>query len=98
ECEGSIQGKTLGVPYKLLDDLEKEIRTSFEKALDVYKNLGVKIVEINLPLIKYSIPTYYILATAEASTNLARFDGIRYGVRSPDAKTLEEIYELSRGS
>ncbi len=97
ELETSIQGKSLGVPFSLLENIEPQIKALFLDALEVYKSLGVKIVEINLDLIKYSIPTYYILATAEASTNLARFDGIRYGVRSPDAKTLEEIYEYSRG-
>ncbi len=93
----SIQGKTLGVPYSLLNNIDKDVLTSFTDALDVYKSLGVKIVDINLDLINYSIPVYYILATAEASTNLARFDGIRYGVRAKDAKTLDEIYEMSRG-
>lgn len=97
ELDTSIQGKTLGVPFSLLDNLDPDVRKSFDHALDVYKSLGVKIVEINLNLINYSIPVYYILATAEASTNLARFDGIRYGYRAPEAKTLEEIYELSRG-
>ena len=97
ELRTSIQGKTLGVPYGLLENIDEEIKNSFLDALNVYKSLGVKIVEINLDLIKYSIPVYYILATAEASTNLARFDGIRYGVRAPNAKTLDEIYELSRG-
>jgi aspartyl-tRNA(Asn)/glutamyl-tRNA(Gln) amidotransferase subunit A len=97
ELETSIQGKVLGVPFSLLENIDEEIKNLFLDALEVYKSLGVKIVEINLDLIKYSIPTYYILATAEASTNLARFDGIRYGIRSPEAKTLEEIYEYSRG-
>ncbi len=97
ELGTSIQGKTLGVPFSLLKDIDPEIVKSFTEALEVYKSLGVNIVDINLDLINYSIPVYYILATAEASTNLARFDGIRYGVRSKEAKTLEEIYELSRG-
>jgi len=60
------------------------------------KGLGAKIIDVNLDLLKYSIAAYYILSTAEASTNLARFDGIRYGVRSKEAKTLEQIYDLSR--
>jgi aspartyl-tRNA(Asn)/glutamyl-tRNA(Gln) amidotransferase subunit A len=60
------------------------------------KDLGATIVDVDLNICKYSIAVYYILATAEASTNLARFDGIRYGVRSPNAETLDQIYELSR--
>ena len=97
ELETSIKGKTLGVPFSLLNNIDDDIKKSFLAALDVYKSLGVNIIEVKLDLINYSIPVYYILATAEASTNLARFDGIRYGVRAPEAKTLEEIYELSRG-
>ncbi len=97
ELETSIQGKRLGVPFTLLENIDPEIVKSFNEALEIYKSLGVTIVDIDLDLINYSIPTYYILATAEASTNLARFDGIRYGNRAKEAKTLEEIYELSRG-
>ncbi len=97
ELSRSISGKKIGVPFSLLDNIDVEIKDSFLNALEVYKSLGCEIVNINLDLIKYSIPVYYILATAEASTNLARFDGIRYGQRSKDAKTLEEVYELSRG-
>jgi aspartyl-tRNA(Asn)/glutamyl-tRNA(Gln) amidotransferase subunit A len=93
----SIKGKTIGVPFSLLNNIDPEIVSSFQSALDIYKSLGVNMVDVNLDLINYSIPVYYILATAEASTNLARFDGIRYGTRSKEAKTLEEIYELSRG-
>ncbi len=96
ELSISISGKKIGVPFSLLENIDEEIKTSFIEALEVYKSLGVEIVNINLDLIKYSIPVYYILATAEASTNLARFDGVRYGERSKEAKTLEEIYELSR--
>ena len=60
------------------------------------KEVEYEIVEVDLSILKYSIAVYYILATAEASTNLARFDGIRYGNRSPRAKTLEEVYDFSK--
>lgn len=89
-------GLTIGVPWQFLQNLKPEIRENFEQSIEVMKSLGAQIVDINLDILKYSIAVYYILATAEASTNLARFDGIRYGVRSPSAKTLEEIYEQSR--
>ncbi len=97
EIKHSIKGKTLGVPFSLLKNIDSDVEKSFLEAIEIYKSLGVNVVEINLDLINYSIPVYYILATAEASTNLARFDGIRYGVRAPEATSLEEIYELSRG-
>lgn len=96
EIAKPLQGKKLGVPYDLLSELKGAIREKFDEALKVYESLGVTLVDIRLDLIKYSIPMYYILATAEASTNLARFDGIRYTTRSKEARTLEEVYELSR--
>lgn len=89
----SIQGKTLGVPWSFLEKYEE---APFKEALKTFEDLGVTIKDISLPTLSYSIPIYYILATAEASTNLARFDGVRYGARSPDAKTLDEVYRLSR--
>lgn len=89
-------GTTVGVPWQFLENLKPEAQAHFKKSVDVMKGLGAQIIDINLDILKYSIAVYYILATAEASTNLARFDGIRYGVRSPSAKTLEDIYEFSR--
>ena len=72
------------------------MKTSFDDSIAVLKELGAEIVEINLAVLKYAMPTYYIIATAEASTNLARFDGIRYGNRDRHAKTLDEVYDLTR--
>lgn len=86
----------LGIPRQFLENLSDEVRSNFEEAISVMKSLGAQIVDVDLDILKYSIAVYYILATAEASTNLARFDGIRYGVRAKKAKTLEEVYELSR--
>jgi aspartyl-tRNA(Asn)/glutamyl-tRNA(Gln) amidotransferase subunit A len=91
-----IQGMRIGVPWQFLEDLEPKYRKSFDDSIEVLKSLGTKVVEVDLSILKYSIAVYYILATAEASTNLARFDGIRYGVRSDRAATLDELYELSR--
>jgi aspartyl-tRNA(Asn)/glutamyl-tRNA(Gln) amidotransferase subunit A len=85
-----------GVPWKMLENLKPDAKENFSRAVETMKDLGAKIVDVDLDVLKYSIAVYYIVATAEASTNLARFDGIRYGVRSKSAKTLEEIYELSR--
>lgn len=93
---GNIQGMKIGVPWHFLDGLESEARRSFDRSIDLLKKLGAQIVDIDLSILKYSLATYYIVATAEASTNLARFDGIRYGNRSAKAKTLDEVYELSK--
>ncbi len=89
-------GTVIGIPWHFLENLNPEIRKNFDETIAIYKDLGAEIIDVNLDLLKYSIAVYYILATAEASTNLARFDGIRFGVRSKEAKTLEEVYELSR--
>lgn len=89
-------GTVIGVPWHFLENLNPEMRKNFEESIQVMKDLGAKIIDVDLDVLKYSIAVYYILATAEASTNLARFDGIRFGNRSKEAKTLEEVYELSR--
>ncbi|NGX51476.1 MAG: hypothetical protein K1060chlam2_01342, partial [Chlamydiae bacterium] len=94
--KSSIQGKRIGVPWGFLEELSDSSRTVFNAALELLKGLGTEIVEVKLNKLKYAIPIYYILSTAEASTNLSRFDGIRYGKRSERAKTLDEIYDMSR--
>lgn len=86
----------IGIPRHFLENLKPEAKAHFEENLQVLRSLGATTIDINLDILKYSIAVYYILATAEASTNLARFDGIRYGMRAKDAKTLDEVYELSR--
>lgn len=91
-----FKGLKVGIPFKFLNDLSKESKDSFDKSVESLKKMGAEIVEIDLSVLKYSIATYYIIATAEASTNLARFDGVRYGKRDPHAVTLDEVYDLSR--
>ncbi|MEC7840393.1 MAG: Asp-tRNA(Asn)/Glu-tRNA(Gln) amidotransferase subunit GatA [Chlamydiota bacterium] len=86
----------IGVPWAFLKDLAPEAKKTFEEALNVYEKMGAEVVEVNLDILKHSIAVYYILATAEASTNLARFDGVRYGHRSPRAQTLREVYDYSK--
>jgi aspartyl-tRNA(Asn)/glutamyl-tRNA(Gln) amidotransferase subunit A len=88
--------KRIGIPWNFLKDLKPDIKENFQKAVETFKQLGCEIVEIDLDILKYSVAVYYILATAEASTNLARFDGIRYGNRSSRAKNLDEVYEFSK--
>lgn len=91
-----IKPFTVGIPYSLLEGLNPEMRANFDQAVVALQAIGAVIVNVDLEILKHSIATYYIIATAEASTNLARFDGIRFGNRSKNAQTLEEVYELSR--
>lgn len=92
----SIKGKKIGVPWLFLENLNGEAKERFLAALEIMKGLGCEVVDVDLNILKYAVATYYIIATAEASTNLARFDGIRYGVRSKRAQTLDQIYDFSR--
>lgn len=96
KMDGNIKGLKIGVPWEFLKDLAEEPKAVFNQAIETLKSLGASIVDVDLKILKYSIATYYILATAEASTNLARFDGIRYGVRSLRAHTLDEVYDYSK--
>ena len=93
---GNLKGMKIGIPYQFLEDLAAEPKQLFMKGTEVLKELGAELIDVDLSILKYSLAIYYILATAEASTNLARFDGIRYGVRSPEAKTLDEVYKFSK--
>ncbi|MCB1118960.1 MAG: Asp-tRNA(Asn)/Glu-tRNA(Gln) amidotransferase subunit GatA [Chlamydiia bacterium] len=91
-----IPNLRIGVPEAFISDLEPENRARFEESLKMWEAAGATRVPVDLDILRYSIATYYILATAEASTNLARFDGIRYGQRSQEATTLDEIYDFSK--
>lgn len=92
-----IKGLKIGVIKELLGEgVAPDVKKAIENAIDTYKSLGAEIVEISLPLLKHSIGVYYIVATAEASSNLARFDGVKYGHRTPDAKNLLEMYTKTR--
>lgn len=90
------KGFTIGVPWQFFEGLSKESREIFDRGLSNLKSLGGRAIDVDLSILKYAIAVYYIVATAELSTNLARFDGIRYGVRSPTAETLDEVYDRSR--
>lgn len=92
-----IKGSKVGVIKELLGEgVSPDVKKAVENAVQTYKNLGAEIVEISLPLLEYSIGVYYILATAEASSNLARFDGVKYGQRTKDPKNLLEMYTKTR--
>lgn len=96
KLQGSLSGKKIGVPWHFLESLSGDMKKAFEEALKVYQSLGVTLIDVDLDELRYSIPTYYIIAPAEASTNLARFDGVQFTKRSPEAKTVEEMYSLSK--
>ncbi|MEX1013050.1 MAG: Asp-tRNA(Asn)/Glu-tRNA(Gln) amidotransferase subunit GatA [Waddliaceae bacterium] len=96
QLTGNIQGMKIGVPWHFLNDLKDEPKENFKRSIETLKELGAEIIDIDLEILRTSIPVYYILATAEASTNLARFDGIRYGQRSKKAETLDQVYDLSK--
>ena len=88
---------TLGVPEEYFGEgLDPEIRTTIEASIAFYKQQGYTIKPIHLKSIEYAVPVYYIVATAEASSNLARYDGIRYTYRSPNAKDINEVFDNSR--
>ena len=92
-----IKGRKIGVPRALFGEgLDAEVRESVEDAIENYRSLGAEIIDVELPNSKYSIAVYYILATAEASSNLARFDGVRYGFRAENAHELREMYMKTR--
>ncbi len=94
---GDIQGARIGVARALLGaGLDAEVRASVEAAIEAYRALGAEIVEVELPHAQYAIAVYYIIATAEASSNLARFDGVRYGVRAEEANELRAMYRRTR--
>lgn len=92
-----LSGLTIGTPEEYWDEgVDDEVRLACRQALDVAGSLGATIVPVSLPHTPYAVATYYIVAMAEASSNLSRFDGVRYGFRDPSAQSLEDLYELSR--
>ena len=94
----NIKGLKIGIPKEYrVDNMPEEIVNLWKKGIDILKKSGAKIIDITLPHTKYALPTYYIVAPAEASSNLARYDGVKYGYRSKKGKNLIEMYENTRG-
>lgn len=92
-----VQGLKIGIPKEYMaEGVSKDIKDSVMKAADKYRELGATVEEVSLPNSKYGVTAYYILASSEASSNLERFDGIRYGYRTENANNLEDIYVKSR--
>jgi aspartyl-tRNA(Asn)/glutamyl-tRNA(Gln) amidotransferase subunit A len=97
ELDRPIRGVKLGVAEEYFSEgLDDEVRHAVEAAIDKLKGLGCEIIPISLPHTPYAIPTYYLIATAEASSNLARYDGVRYSLRARGVKALSEMYRRSR--
>lgn len=93
----NIKGLQVGVIKELMGEgVSEDVQKAMQNAIDTYKTLGADIVEISMPNLKHSIGVYYIIATAEASSNLARFDGVKYGYRTKDARGLLEMYTKTR--
>ena len=92
-----VRGLKLGVPKEYFGEgLDAEVRAAVEAGIRKLDSAGCEIVDISMPHTAYAIPAYYVIATAEASANLARFDGVRYGYRAKNARTLSEMYRKSR--
>ena len=97
ESDKPAAGLRIGVPAEYFaEGLNPEVRAAIEKGIAALEAAGCTIKPVSLPHTKYAVPTYYLVATAEASANLARFDGVRYGYRSPRSNTLSEMYSHSR--
>jgi aspartyl-tRNA(Asn)/glutamyl-tRNA(Gln) amidotransferase subunit A len=97
ELDKPVRGMKIGIAKEYFGEgLDAEVQKSVEAAIQKLASLGCEIVEVSLPHTRYAVPAYYIVATAEASSNLARFDGVRYGHRAKEARTLSEMYRKSR--
>jgi aspartyl-tRNA(Asn)/glutamyl-tRNA(Gln) amidotransferase subunit A len=95
----NLKGKRVGIPKEYrIDGGPEEINALWDKGIEWLKDAGATPVEISLPHTKYALPTYYILAPAEASSNLARYDGVRYGLRVEGAHSLDDMYEATRAA
>ncbi|MBR1803032.1 MAG: Asp-tRNA(Asn)/Glu-tRNA(Gln) amidotransferase subunit GatA [Clostridia bacterium] len=95
--KNDVKGLKIGVPQEFFGEgINKEVKQKLGQAIEEYKNLGATVEEFSLDIAEYSLATYYIIACAEASSNLGRFDGIRYGYRSPNFTNLKELFVNSR--
>lgn len=95
--KATLAGKTIGLPKEYFDKgLDSQVAKCIEEAIQVYRSLGVEFKEISLPSSPLSIAVYYVVASAECSSNLSRFDGVRYGHRCKDPVDLEDLYKRSR--
>ncbi len=96
---GDLKGMKIGLPKEyFIEGLDNDVREAVEEAAATYKALGAEIIEVSLPHTAYAVACYYLIATAEASSNLARYDGVRYGLRDESAEKLIDMYMQSRAA
>ncbi len=92
-----VRGLRIGLPKEyFIEGLDPDVKAAVDSAIETYKALGAEFVEVSLPHTEYAVATYYLIAPAEASANLARYDGVRYGVRKDEGTGLADMYEKSR--
>lgn len=97
DLEKPLDGLRIGLPKEyFVKEIDEDVARAVEAAIDQYRKLGAETVEVSLPNTKLSVPVYYVLAPAEASSNLARFDGVRYGYRAPNYLDLNDMYRKTR--
>ena len=97
ELSKPVAGLKIGVPEEYFGEgLDQEIRAAVEKALDGLRAAGCTVEKVSLPHTRYAVPTYYVIATAEASSNLSRFDGVRFGLRAEESNTLAAMFRKTR--
>ena len=94
--EDYLKGMKIGVPVEYLKGLDVKIREKMDESIDILKKLGAKVEEISLPSLEYSLATYHAISSAEISSNMARYDGLRYGYRAEDYEDLDELFTRSR--
>ncbi len=97
ELDGKVQGMRLGLPREYFEGLAGETAQLVMRGVDTLKRLGCQVREVSMPATRYAIACYYVICTAEASSNLARYDGVRYTARSPRSETLQDMYRNTRG-
>ena len=93
----SLEGLRIGLPSEFFSDLDQRMAAVLDAAMNEYRKLGVEFKEVSLPNIGLSVPAYYVIAPSECSSNLARYDGVRYGYRCEDPRDLEDLYMRTRG-
>ena len=97
--DGDLSGVRIGLPKEyFIDGLDADVRKAVEQAVATYRDLGAEIIEVSLPHTAYAVACYYLIATAEASSNLARYDGVRFGLRADNAENLIDMYMQSRAA
>lgn len=96
--KNDIKGMKIGIAKEYFDGIRDDVKEAMNKAIKVYEDLGAEIIYLNLPALKYALPVYYILACAEASSNLGRYDGIRYGFKAEDYNTIHEMVSKTRSA